>query len=101
MESFRTNAFSMINPQPLITITLNSLEQNELTFVPSPQKEELHYLQCQQQDDENERKLSIGSASSLMEEPFLLDVNSGAGIREDLCTHNISSFLFRYLFFAI
>ena len=51
--------------QPLITVTINPLEQNEITFVPpSPMVEARPRL-----DTEDERKLSIGSASSFDEDP--------------------------------
>ena len=51
-------------PQPLITVTINPLEKNEMTFVPpSPMVEARRRL------EEDERKLSIGSASSLDEDP--------------------------------
>ena len=53
-------------PQPLITVTINPLEKNEMTFVPpSPMAEGRRRL------EEDERKLSIGSASSLDEDPEL------------------------------
>lgn len=56
-------------PQPLITVTINPLEKNEMTFVPpSPMVEARRRL------EEDERKLSIGSASSLDEDPE--DMNS-------------------------
>ena len=52
-------------PQPLITVTINPLEKNEITFVPTspltgPRGPTLM--------DDEERKLSIGSASSFDEE---------------------------------
>ena len=52
--------------QPLITVTINPLEKNEMTFVPpSPMVEARRRLET----EEDERKLSIGSASSLDEDP--------------------------------
>ena len=52
-------------PQPLITVTINPLEKNEITFVPSSP---LTAPRGRTLMDDEERKLSIGSASSLEEE---------------------------------
>ena len=49
------------NSQPLITVTINPLEKNEVTFIPpSPMLEKRN--RCL------ERKSSIGSSSSIMED---------------------------------
>ena len=51
-------------PQPLITVTINPLEKDEMTFVPpSPMIEPRKLI------GEDDRKLSIGSASSFDEDP--------------------------------
>ena len=51
-------------PQPLITVTINPLEKNEMTFVPpSPM------VEARRRIEEDDRKLSIGSASSFDEDP--------------------------------
>ena len=52
-------------PQPLITVTINPLEKNEITFVPSSP---LTAPRGRTLMDDEERKLSIGSASSLDDE---------------------------------
>ena len=51
-------------PQPLITVTINPLEKDEMTFVPpSPMIEPRKMI------GEEDRKLSIGSASSFDDDP--------------------------------
>ena len=55
-------SLSLQNPQPLITVTINPMEHNEVTFIPpSPmlEKKKISF---------DDRKESIGSASSIMEE---------------------------------
>jgi len=52
-------------PQPLITVTINPLEKDEITFVPSSPMTEPRGRTLM---DDEERKLSIGSASSFDEE---------------------------------
>lgn len=51
-------------PQPLITVTINPLEKDEMTFVPpSPMIEPRKMI------GDDDRKLSIGSASSFDDDP--------------------------------
>ena len=66
-------------PQPLITVTINPLEKNEITFVPSspltgPRGPTLM--------DDEERKLSIGSASSFDEEDDMNALNATGSSRD-------------------
>jgi len=64
-QSHQNGSLRPLLPQPLITVTINPLEKDEMTFVPpSPMVESRKRL-----EEEEDRKLSIGSASSFDEDP--------------------------------
>ena len=62
-QSHRAFASSPDCPQPLITVTVNPMEQNEVTFQPpSPFLNTI-------EETLSDRRLSIGSATSITEDP--------------------------------
>ena len=65
-QSQQNGSLRPLLPQPLITVTINPLEKDEMTFVPpSPMIETRKRVEEQEED----RKLSIGSASSFDDDP--------------------------------